>query len=61
VKDVAPGNPEVVDGYFALPDGAGLGVILNEELVREHPRAQVHFDLFAEDWQFRGAEPSRGG
>ena len=26
VKEAAPGNPEVVDGYFALPTGPGLGV-----------------------------------
>jgi galactonate dehydratase len=61
VKEVAPGNPEVVDGYFALPEGPGLGVTFNEELVHEHPRAEVHFDLFAEDWHLRGAEPARRG
>jgi galactonate dehydratase len=61
VKEVAPGNPEVVDGCFALPDGPGLGVTLNEDLVRAHPRAEAHFDLFAEDWHFRGAEPACGG
>jgi galactonate dehydratase len=54
VKEVAPGNPEVVDGYFALPDRPGLGVTLNEDLAREHPRAEVQFDLFAEDWHLRG-------
>jgi galactonate dehydratase len=61
VKEVAPGNPEVVDGYFALPEGPGLGVTFNEELVHEHPRQDVYFDLFAEDWHLRGAEPARRG
>src|SRR5438552_2849442 len=55
VKAAAPGNPEVVDGYFALPQGPGLGVTLDEALVAEHPRAQVQFNLFAEDWQYRQA------
>jgi galactonate dehydratase len=61
VKEVAPGNPEVVDGYFALPEGPGLGVTFNEDLVHEHPRQDMNFDLFAEDWHLRGAEPARRG
>jgi galactonate dehydratase len=58
VKDAAPGNPEVVDGYFALPDGPGLGVTLDEAVIAEHPRRPVHFDLFAEDWQLRQPGPA---
>ena len=53
VKEVAPGNPEVVDGYFALPEGPGLGVELNQEVLDEHPRAHVYFNLYAEDWHRR--------
>jgi galactonate dehydratase len=45
--------PQVVDGYFALPQGPGLGVTLDEAVVREHPRQQIHFNLFAEDWHTR--------
>ncbi len=56
VKDAAPGNPEVVDGYFALPQGPGLGVTLNEDVIREHPRRAIHFNLFAENWHLRQAE-----
>jgi len=56
VKEAAPGNPEVVDGYFALPEGPGLGVELNEDAVLEHPRREIHFDLFQEDWHLRQAE-----
>jgi galactonate dehydratase len=57
VKAAAPGVPEVVDGYFALPPGPGLGVTLNEDAIREHPRQQIHFNLFAEDWHKRIASP----
>jgi galactonate dehydratase len=52
---VGPGYPEVVDGYFSLPGGPGLGVELNEDLIREHPMRDSHFDLFAENWQRRFA------
>ena len=38
VKQAAPGNPEVQDGYFALPQGPGLGVKLDQEVIREHPQ-----------------------
>jgi galactonate dehydratase len=56
VKEVAPGNPEVDGGSFALPDGPGLGVELDEDVVAEHPRREIHFDLFREDWHLRQAE-----
>jgi galactonate dehydratase len=60
VKDAAPGNPEVVDGFFALPEGPGLGVELNEDVIEEHPRREIHFDLFREDWHLRTAETEPG-
>ena len=56
VKTAAPGNPEVVGGSFALPEGPGLGVELDEDVVAEHPRRDIHFDLFREDWHLRQAE-----
>jgi galactonate dehydratase len=59
VKAAAPGNPDVVDGSFALPSGPGLGVVLDEDVVREYPQRQIHFDLFREDWQYRQAELAR--
>jgi galactonate dehydratase len=49
----ASGAPEVVDGYFSLPAGPGLGVTLNEDLIREYPRRNIHFNLFTEDWHKR--------
>jgi galactonate dehydratase len=62
VKDVVPGNPEVVDGYFDLPSGVGLGVTVDPGLLDEHPRRAVYFDLGAADWHFRQAlvEPDAG-
>ena len=55
VKQAAfgPGYPEVVDGYFPLPSGPGLGIELNEDFIREHPMSDVHFDLFADNWHKR--------
>ena len=53
VKLAAPGLPEVQDGYFALPGGPGLGVKLDEDILREHPRQAVHFNLFKEGWHKR--------
>lgn len=56
VKSAAPGLPEVVDGYFPLPPGPGLGVELDTDYIAEHPMRGAHFDLYAEEWQFRGAK-----
>ncbi len=53
VKQAAPGVPEVIDGYFSLPDKPGLGVELNEALFAEHPLIESHFDLFREGWEQR--------
>lgn len=55
VKEIAPGNPEVIDGYFALPQGPGLGVTFNEELANAHPRQNVFFNLFDKNWHLRQA------
>jgi galactonate dehydratase len=55
ISDAAPGLPPVVDGWFALPAGPGLGVAFNEELVLAHPYRRQHFNLFADDWQRRQA------
>jgi galactonate dehydratase len=56
VKAIAPGNPEVIDGYFALPEGPGLGVTFDEAVAREYPRRKIFFNLFSEDWHLRQAE-----
>jgi galactonate dehydratase len=53
VKQSAPGNPEVVEGHFALPSGPGLGVMLDEDVVAEHPARKMHFNLFQDRWHMR--------
>ena len=53
VRETAPGLPEVVDGYFELPKGPGLGVELDEEVIEAHPKQDVHFNLFSEGWERR--------
>ncbi|MBZ0287818.1 MAG: mandelate racemase/muconate lactonizing enzyme family protein [Anaerolineae bacterium] len=55
VMEAVSGLPPVVDGYFALPTGPGLGVTINEDLIREHPRQQIHFNLYKDDWHKRDA------
>jgi len=56
VKQAATGLPEVVDGYFDLPTAPGLGLTLNEDLIKEHPQRKLHFNLFADDWHKRDAK-----
>ncbi|MBK8027462.1 MAG: mandelate racemase/muconate lactonizing enzyme family protein [Chloroflexi bacterium] len=53
VMDAAPGVPPVVDGYFALPSGPGLGVTLDEDMIAAHPSSGTHFNLFVDDWHKR--------
>jgi galactonate dehydratase len=57
VKQAAsgPGYPDVVEGYFPLPSGPGLGVTLNEDFIKEHPPKNETFNLFKEDWHKRQA------
>ena len=53
VKGAVSGCPEVVDGYFSLPSGPGLGVTLDEDFVAAHPRQEAHFNLYTDDWHKR--------
>jgi galactonate dehydratase len=59
VKQAAPGNPEVRDGFFGLPQGEGLGVTLDEDVVLGHPQRDLHFHLFKEDWHLRQAREAK--
>ena len=54
VKQAAPGLPEVRDGAFDVPTAPGLGVELDVDFVAERPSQGAHFDLYAQDWHFRG-------
>jgi galactonate dehydratase len=49
----ATGCPQPVDGQFALPAGPGLGMTLDEDVIRAHPPLTGHFNLFAKDWEKR--------
>jgi galactonate dehydratase len=60
VKQAAPGLPEVENGSFALPDKPGLGVELDEQVFKEHPRAAVFFNLYSDDWHRRQAQRATG-
>ncbi len=53
VKEAATGCPEVIDGYFSLPNGPGLGMELNEDLIAEHPYREGSFNLWEDDWHKR--------
>lgn len=53
VKEAATGCPEVIDGYFSLPDGPGLGMKLNEDLIAQHPYREGSFNLWEDDWHKR--------
>ncbi|MCL4248967.1 MAG: mandelate racemase/muconate lactonizing enzyme family protein [Anaerolineae bacterium] len=53
VKAAAPGVPEVEHGVFALPNGPGLGVELDEAIFAEHPLQDGYFNLYADDWHRR--------
>ena len=53
VRDAVPGAPRPQDGYFHLPEAPGLGVSLNEDLIKEHPYKEGFFNLFAADWHMR--------
>ncbi len=53
VVEAIPGTPRPHDGYFHLPQGPGLGISLNEDLIKEHPFKEGFFNLFDAGWQMR--------
>jgi galactonate dehydratase len=55
VHDLVDRPPRVApeDGCFALPDRPGLGVRLNHETCRAHPRTGGRIKLFEEGWERR--------
>ncbi len=64
VKEAGTGYPEVVDGYFPVPDKPGWGVELNEDFIKSHPPgaekgviADPGLNMFQNaDWARRGQE-----
>ncbi len=63
IKQAVTGLPEVdaADGCFALPTGPGLGVTVDEKFLAEHPRQEVFFNLYQDDWHFRQRGPATTG
>ncbi|MCP2182705.1 mandelate racemase/muconate lactonizing enzyme family protein [Prauserella alba] len=53
ITHVVTGAPQVVDGYFRLPEEPGLGVELDTDAAAEFPKQRAHFDLWAEGWEKR--------
>jgi galactonate dehydratase len=51
--DAVPGTPRPKDGYFYPPQGAGLGVSLNEDLIKEHPMKEGFFNMWEANWHMR--------
>jgi galactonate dehydratase len=53
LRDVVRGAPQVTDGFFDLPTRPGLGIELDEEVIREHPPQERFFNLWNSDWHKR--------
>ncbi len=61
VRDAIIGFPRVVDGYIAPPVKPGLGVELNEAVIKANPMKKIFFNLWADDWHLRGFGGSTAG
>lgn len=59
VREAARGIPAVTDGAFPLPEGPGLGIRLDEDVIAAHPRRPIHLNLFSDRWHLRGREMER--
>ena len=64
VKNAGTGYPEVVDGYFPVPDKPGWGIELDEEFIKSQPPDMVNgvmadpgLNMFEDaDWAQRGQD-----
>jgi galactonate dehydratase len=55
-RDLLTRFPRIIDGYFELPQGPGIGADLNLDEVRRHPyHDSPDMFLFEEDWHLRRA------
>jgi galactonate dehydratase len=54
VREAVPGCPVPVDGCFPLPEKPGLGIELNEDVIKAHPYQEKFFNMWEEDWHKRG-------
>lgn len=53
VVDAVPGTPRPRDGNFYPPEKPGLGVSLNEDLIKEHPMKEGFFNMWEPNWHMR--------
>ncbi len=53
LKEAVRGVPEVKDGAFALPERPGLGIELDEDIIRQHPPREGFFNLWDPEWNKR--------
>lgn len=54
VREAVPGCPVPRDGYFYPPEKPGLGIELNEDVIKAHPYQERFFNMWEEDWHKRG-------
>jgi galactonate dehydratase len=51
-SQLVKGALEIKDGYITIPDRPGIGVELNEEVIREHPHLEdAFFNMWGEGWE----------
>jgi galactonate dehydratase len=53
LKQAVRGVPEVRDGCFDPPAAPGLGIELDEDIIRQHPPREGFFNLWDPDWNRR--------
>jgi galactonate dehydratase len=53
LQEAVRGAPQVRDGAFDLPERPGLGIELDEEVMRSHPPREGFFNLWDPEWQKR--------
>ena len=56
VKALVKGGPVLRDGHYDLPAGPGLGIELDEDVIREHPPQDTFFNLWDAEWQKRSCQ-----
>jgi galactonate dehydratase len=53
LKEVVRGAPQAQNGCFELPQRPGLGIELDEEIIRAHPPSKGFFNLWDPQWHKR--------
>lgn len=53
LREAVRGAPQARDGAFDLPWAPGLGIELDEDVIRRHPPHEGHFNLWDAEWHKR--------